>query len=192
MQGFVLAGGGSTRFGSDKGLALFQGRPLIQWALTALRGLDSAPRVVTRDPSAYCGLTSAFVTGESPGQGPIEGLRAALASTTAPWSLVVSVDMPDVNTRILEVLVHGRDETDRTRPVVFTIGDRLHPFPGLYPGTLLGAFESLDSGTSMHRLLEVAGAVKLGSDRLPEDVDPTRIFRNVNRPEDLPEPRGPA
>lgn len=197
MQGFVLAGGGSRRFGSDKGLALFQGRPLIQWALTALRGLDFTPRVVTRNPSAYRGLTSAFVTGESPGEGPVEGLRAALASTTAPWSLVVSVDMPGVSARVLEVLVRGRDEscamkrgeapgvTGRIRPVVFTIGDRMYPFPGLYPGTLLGACESLGPGASMHRLLEVAGAVKLGSDRFPRGTDPAPIFRNVNTPRDL-------
>ena len=192
-QGFVLAGGGSTRFGSDKGLALYRGRPLIQWSLAALRTLDLTPRVVTRSPSAYRGLATAFVTGESPGQGPVAGLRAALGATSFPWSLVLSVDMPGANARLLEILARGRGEAGRqagrNRPVVFAIGDRLHPFPGLYPGTLVqDVFESLDSGASMYRLLEMAGAVKLGVDRLPEGSDPARIFRNVNRPEDLQNP----
>jgi len=191
-QGFVLAGGGSTRFGSDKGLALYRGRPLIQWSLTALRNLDLMPRVVTRDPSPYRGLTAAFVTGELPDGGPLAGLRAALGSTTLPWSLVLSVDMPGLNPGVLEILVRGRDETggklDRSRPVVFATGGRLHPFPGLYPGSLQGIIESLGPGTSMHRLLETAEVVKLGANRLSEGSDPVRIFRNVNRPEDLQDP----
>ena len=191
-QGFVLAGGGSTRFGSDKGLALYRGSPLIQLSLTSLRNLDLTPRVVTRNPSPYRGLATPFVTGESPEGGPVAGLRAALRSTTLPWSLVLSVDMPGVNARVLEILVQGWGEPgrkyDRNRPVVFAIGDRLHPFPGLYPGTLQGVFESLDPGASMRRLLETAGAVKLGADRLPEGSDPDRGFRNVNRPEDLQNP----
>ena len=49
ILGAILGGGQSSRFGSDKALALHQGRALIDHALEALRPHVSALVVVGRD-----------------------------------------------------------------------------------------------------------------------------------------------
>jgi CTP:molybdopterin cytidylyltransferase MocA len=46
VAGLVLAAGGSLRFGSPKQLALFQGRPLVEWPLVALADAGIEPRIL--------------------------------------------------------------------------------------------------------------------------------------------------
>ncbi|OYQ24308.1 hypothetical protein CHU93_15835 [Sandarakinorhabdus cyanobacteriorum] len=71
--GVVLAGGQSRRFGSDKALAMLDGRPLIAHALAALAGCD-ALAVAGRD---WPGLPS-LPDRPGPDLGPLAGLNAAL------------------------------------------------------------------------------------------------------------------
>jgi len=191
VRGFVLAGGASSRFGSDKTLVSYKGRPLVVHALDALRDLGQNPRVVTSDAAAYRRWTSAFVLGEHPGMGPAEGVRAALASTRAPWSLVLSADMPRVDARLLRVLLRGAEAAvpEPSGAVCFIDGaGRRHPFPGLYSRSGISVFARLDPGTSMQRFLEESGATFLGPETARSEVDLDAALWNVNRPEDLGNP----
>ena len=75
LLGAVLAGGRSSRFGSDKALALLDGRQLIEHAAAAL-----SPYVVE---VVICGRTDArwicLADLPAPDMGPLGGLAAALA-----------------------------------------------------------------------------------------------------------------
>ena len=73
LLGCVLVGGQSRRFGSDKALALLDGRPLIEHALAALAFCD-ALAVAGRD---WPGATS-LPDWPAPHLGPLGGLNAAL------------------------------------------------------------------------------------------------------------------
>jgi molybdopterin-guanine dinucleotide biosynthesis protein A len=69
IAGLVLAGGRSSRFGSDKAAALLEGRPLLDWALDALR--------------PHCGALAVSGPGglaDAPGDpdGPLSGIKAGL------------------------------------------------------------------------------------------------------------------
>ncbi len=73
LLGVVLAGGQSRRFGSDKALALLDGRPLIDHALAALACCD-ALAVAGREWPGIASLPDR----PSPDLGPLGGLNAAL------------------------------------------------------------------------------------------------------------------
>ena len=142
VEAFVLAGGHSSRFGSNKALALFRGKPLLVRALDAVREAGLAnPRVVCRDPDPYRGWATAFVLSERPGRGPAEAARAALASSAAPWVLLLAADMPEVDGALLRLLLRvglqradpgdpgtepraGRLEQGRSRREPASAGDR--------------------------------------------------------------------
>ncbi|HXU23683.1 MAG TPA: NTP transferase domain-containing protein, partial [Tepidiformaceae bacterium] len=50
ITGVILAGGKSTRFGSDKAAALLLGRPMLQWSVSALGAVcDELVVVVAKD-----------------------------------------------------------------------------------------------------------------------------------------------
>lgn len=178
IRGFVLAGGRSSRFGSDKALHPVGGKPLLAHALDAIRELGLVPSVVAPDARPYAALADAFVTGERPGHGPLEGLRAALAACTAPWALVLSADMPGVQARVLARLVHAAHVTCDAVVFADTAGRR-HPFPGLYAASLRAAADALPGDAAMAALLDAARV------RVADPGDARAVLRNVNRPEDL-------
>lgn len=184
VEAFILAGGRSRRLGSDKALAVWQGRPLLAWALQALEETGLAPTVVSPEVEAYRSLASRFLTRERPGLGPVEGLRVVLLAAQAPWALVLSVDMPCVDSGTLRSLL----AFDRTGEQVVCFADssgRRHPFPGLYNRTLLRSIEEQGPGGSMQHLLDVASPRLLRASELAVAYDLDSVLRNVNCREDL-------
>jgi molybdopterin-guanine dinucleotide biosynthesis protein A len=93
-EGFVLAGGRSTRMGQDKALISLAGRSLLDLALDKLRALPlaGAPRIVAArsDLSAH----AAVIGDLHPGCGPLSGIEAALAASGQPLNVVLPVDIP--------------------------------------------------------------------------------------------------
>lgn len=115
VQGVVLAGGGSTRFGDDeKALATLDGRPLVGRAVAAVAAgtSTSSPLVLSvADPEqgdrlrpaledAVAGVdadaTVEVVLDAAGHAGPLAGLLAATARADRPWLFVCACDMPFV------------------------------------------------------------------------------------------------
>lgn len=103
VLGAVIAGGRSTRFGSDKALARFHGRPLIDHALDNLAA--HCGQVIV------CGRThdgvSAVPDQPAAGMGPLGGLAAALLEAQArglPAVLSVPCDAIDLPQDLLKRL----------------------------------------------------------------------------------------
>jgi molybdopterin-guanine dinucleotide biosynthesis protein A len=74
LLGAVLAGGASSRFGSDKALALFAGRPLIDHVISALTPQVAALVICGRDYPGFARVDDLPVAG----LGPLGGLCGAL------------------------------------------------------------------------------------------------------------------
>lgn len=100
--GALLAGGGARRFGRDKALALWAGRPLIAHAADIL--------IQHSDALVVCGrLTSPLAVPHladrpAPELGPLGGLCAALchaAETGHAWVLTLGCDMPRIDAELL-------------------------------------------------------------------------------------------
>jgi len=75
ILGAVLAGGASSRFGSDKALALFAGTPLIAHTITALAPQVEGLVIVGRDWPGFARVDDL----PAPGLGPLGGLCGAFA-----------------------------------------------------------------------------------------------------------------
>ena len=118
-EGFVLAGGVSSRMGLDKGLLAFQGVPLI---VRTARLADSLVRTVTVVGSSEryvaLGLLAIpdldFETAEreiAP-PGPLAGIASALSLTNAPWNLILACDLPYLTAAWLDWLLARAMESD--------------------------------------------------------------------------------
>lgn len=105
--GFVLAGGESSRMGTDKALIHFSSQPLIAHSVAILRdaGLDVAIAGAQSDLSAYAPV----IEDGTAGLGPLSGICAALASTSAQWPVFLSVDLPMLPPSLIHYLLfHAR------------------------------------------------------------------------------------
>jgi molybdopterin-guanine dinucleotide biosynthesis protein A len=108
VAGFVLAGGGSTRFGRDKALVTIGDQVLLSRLCLVLREVTRSVTIVGA-PEKYGGLGMPCVPDRWPGEGPLGGIVTALreppempalpgsesAGAGRPeWNLIIGCDMP--------------------------------------------------------------------------------------------------
>lgn len=125
ITGAVLAGGRGRRMGGiDKGLVPLAGRPLVAWALEALR-----PQVATllinanRSLYDYQGFGVPVVADRHAGfAGPLAGLHAALATAETEYVLAVPCDTPRLPGDLAACLGAALRETGAEIAVVETGG----------------------------------------------------------------------
>jgi molybdenum cofactor guanylyltransferase len=108
VGGYVLAGGGSTRFGRDKALAELGGLPMLGRMIGLLQGVAKNVKVVGA-PEKYSQFEREIVSDRWPDEGPLGGIITALedaAKNPAPsgWNVIVSCDMPFLTSEWLAFL----------------------------------------------------------------------------------------
>ncbi len=96
--GYVLAGGGSTRFGRDKALVQIGGKPMLARMIELLRSARLDVKVIA-GRGRYSGFETETVEDQWPGEGPLGGIITALedsnkSSARPEWNLILSCDMP--------------------------------------------------------------------------------------------------
>lgn len=115
VTGIVLAGGRSTRFGTDKLAAEVCGRPLLHRAIEAVAGVVDEVVVVggaeMPAPTLPTGLRVSVVVARDAvaGQGPLAGLAAGLAVALHPLALLVGGDQPALQPALLRELLRRLD-----------------------------------------------------------------------------------
>ncbi|HEU5457663.1 MAG TPA: molybdenum cofactor guanylyltransferase [Terracidiphilus sp.] len=107
-EGFVLAGGASSRMGRDKALVEVAGRPLVTHALGILRAAGLAARIA----GARAELESFAPVVKDLGGGPLAGVCAALAAAETELAVFLPVDMPLVPPLLIECLLHHARVTE--------------------------------------------------------------------------------
>lgn len=109
VAGYVLAGGASSRFGSDKALVRFGTRSLLLRITDLLKSCTS-PVVLVGPAGKYDDCNVPTVDDRWPGEGPLGGIITALQYTSntrphAEWNLILSCDMPFLTRAWLEFMV---------------------------------------------------------------------------------------
>ena len=167
LLGAVLAGGRSSRFGSDKAEALWRGKPLIQHAIDALR-----PMV---DDLVLCGRAygdvGAIADRPNAGLGPLGGLNAALHHAEAHgFAAVLSVgcDTPLLPVALLERL--------RASGGASYVG-RL-PVIGYWPAELAGPLDIFLAEQRKH-------SIRAWADRAEAVAIDWPKLANINEPKDI-------
>jgi len=148
-SGFVLAGGQSSRMGTDKSLALFNGIPLIQNALQILTAAGLNVRIAGSRSSL--GQFAEEVPDIYPEAGPLGGIHAALSASAAEWNVFLPVDMPLMPSFLVTCLLERA--TLKGAPVtICKLNGRLQPFPVILNRSVLLLIEQrLQSGqTACH------------------------------------------
>jgi molybdopterin-guanine dinucleotide biosynthesis protein A len=96
----ILAGGAGARFGGrDKGWIEWQGRPLVEWTLDALRSQAAEILIsANRNLERYAALGPRVLCDPDPQayEGPLAGMVQLLAAARHDWLMCVPCDAPDL------------------------------------------------------------------------------------------------
>lgn len=99
----ILAGGRSTRFGTDKATAVLGGRPMLAWLAEALVEAGFAPVISTANPD-HTRFGLPVIWDGSPHAGPLYAMRDMLRVVQVPKLLLVACDMPLLSPRMMRWL----------------------------------------------------------------------------------------
>lgn len=180
----ILAGGKSSRMGTDKAFVRVLGRPLIEDILAQLEGLGTETLIVTNRPDDYAYLGVPLFIDVLPEKGALGGIYTAVQSSSQRHTLCVACDMPFVVRPLLDYLISLIPEGDVVMP---RLQGEAEPFRAVYSqGCLAPIRAALDAGKM--RVISFFPEVRV---RFVDEAELDRFdrqhlsFFNVNTPADL-------
>jgi molybdopterin-guanine dinucleotide biosynthesis protein A len=186
VSGIVLAGGQSSRLGTDKSFVNVNGQSLIEQIVAKLTKLSEDVIIVTNSPEKYDHLEVRLVGDIYPGKGALGGIYSGLRAAANAYSLVVACDMPFLDLNLLRymiLLARGHDV------VIPRIGELLEPLHAIYSKGCLKPIDRLLARGGL-KIIDFFSEVRVRYVEKDEvDIfDPQHLsFFNVNTPNDLEE-----
>jgi molybdopterin-guanine dinucleotide biosynthesis protein A len=179
ITGIILAGGKSSRMGTDKGFLKLNGISFMEYSITAMKPLVSQIIIVSNDPD-YDIFNLKRVEDIMKDAGPLAGLYSGLKASKTEFNLVLSCDVPLISTEILELLIKAQESQSDIIQIVSK--GKTMPLIALYKKCCETKFYELLKNDE--RRLQVA--VNQCNVKNVTLSSQTELFtKNINTPEDL-------
>ncbi|MFZ5776323.1 MAG: molybdenum cofactor guanylyltransferase [Thermodesulfobacteriota bacterium] len=182
--GVILAGGKSSRFGSNKALADHDGAPLVQHIAERLAPLFSETLLVTNTPAEYDFLAWPTVADHFQECGPLAGIHAALSTIQASQAFVCGCDMPLVEPALIRLLCELSSGHDVVLP---WLAAGPEPLYAVYAKAALPRIEaSLAAGErKIVRVLARLRVRRVSETEILKVLPDLATFHNINHRHDL-------
>lgn len=135
----VLAGGKSRRMGRNKALLEYSGKMLIEIVLGAARRACREVMIIADDGQPFSRLGVAVYPDIYEGCGPLGGIHSGLSRSHTEFNLLLSCDLPLINSEVLMALLEQAAGYDLVLPR--TADGRYHPLCAVYARRCLPAIE---------------------------------------------------
>jgi molybdopterin-guanine dinucleotide biosynthesis protein A len=179
VTAFVLAGGRSSRMGTDKALLSFGGQTLLQRALR-IAGAVAQKTVIGGRKENY-GNFGEVVEDIYPECGPLGGIHAALKISQSELNLIISVDMPLLTVGFLRWLLSQASASEELIVVPDALGGP-QPLCAVYRRALLPEVtQALQNGDYKIGHLFTRAPTRMITEReILAAGFSSEVFRNVN------------
>jgi molybdopterin-guanine dinucleotide biosynthesis protein A len=190
IPALILAGGASSRMGSDKSLVTLDGQRLIDRVVAKLQ--SQTTKIVINSQSAISGLGDLTMLPDVTGAqyGPLSGILTGMSHFTGVKDvthfLSVSVDCPFLPDDLIERLSQHVQQGNEI--AIASSGQRHHPTIGLWPVALRDQLTTWLTSTpnySINAFLDLCRVKRASFPMVEMDIGEIDPFFNINRPEDL-------
>jgi len=184
VAGVILAGGKSSRFGSNKALALHQGAALIEGITRRLAGLFPETLLITNTPENYAFLGWPMAGDQYHDCGPLAGIHAALRTISQPRAFICGCDMPLLNHDLIRFLCQLPGDHEVALP---WLPEGPEPLYAVYSKRALPVIEDnlAKNQCKIGMVYEKLRIRKVGAEELLQILPDFTTFQNINHQHDL-------
>jgi len=178
---YILAGGKSSRMGTDKGLLLFEGKPMIQYVIEQMQPIFDKLAIVSNNPE-YEKFGLEVIPDLIKDIGPAGGIYTALHHSEAKLNFMLSCDMPFITKEAIEFLVKNAGEN---QIVLLENQGKLEPLFGLYAKDCEAVWLQLIQQNTI-KLQDMVSYFKLKIIPIENnEIFAASFFKNINTKEDF-------
>jgi molybdopterin-guanine dinucleotide biosynthesis protein A len=184
ISGIVLAGGKSSRYGSNKALVEINGIRLIERVIRVMEPLFERLIIITNTPQDYAYLKLPMVEDLIKGLGPLGGVFTGLQTMSDDAGFFVACDMPFLSGELIHHMVDVLEDFDAVVPKVDWKIEALH---AIYTKRCIPAIEKLIDNKE-YQVIKFFKSIRVRYLNREEilNIDPEmRSFFNINTPEEL-------
>jgi len=183
ITAIILAGGQSSRMGTDKAMLQINGKTLLENAIEICRPVCNKILISSNNPD-HDKFGYQIVPDEIKNCGPIGGIYSCLKKSETDWNFIISVDTPFVTGEFIRFLT---SQTDNYNVVVPVHHGEKEPLITLYHKNCLPVIENqlAIQQFKIHNLIALLNTRFSDTNHWVEKVP--FLFKNLNHPEDLQE-----
>jgi molybdopterin-guanine dinucleotide biosynthesis protein A len=193
ITGIILAGGKSSRMGTNKSLLKLNGKTVIERVVDLMNSIFEKVIIITNTPEEYDFINLPKYKDIYSYRGPLAGIHSGLKHSNTDKNFIISCDIPLMEKRMIEYIV----DCNTVKPITVCKADGfVQQLAGIYSKSVLPLAEkSLKASEEEIRnadqkkrrckvlsLLDEAGAEVIEAEEL--DFYNEYIFHNMNKPED--------
>ena len=180
----VIAGGKSKRFGQDKLLYKFKGKPLIEYVISVLNPLFNDIIIISKENEKFSYLNIPVYPDIIPDLGPIGGIYTALSHSETDYIFCFAGDMPNLNPEFIKYMISVSADFDIVAPYYNDNYEALH---SIYSKNCLPLLkERIGSGDyKVINIYKDAALRQVKKEEIEKFSNLELLFKNINYIDDL-------
>ena len=179
ISAYIVAGGKSSRMGSDKGLLPLNETVFIEHIVNPLKEASIKNITIVSANKAYDYLNCNRIEDIYVEKGPVGGIFTALSHSTTKQNIILSVDIPLVSADIIKWLIENIDEEKQITQV--KVLDKTSPLFAVYSKEVVSVFEEHLKKEQL-KLRTVVEDIPHSTINVPEEW--CALLQNINTKED--------
>ena len=183
ITGIILAGGKSSRMGRDKGWIEVNNKPLINYAIEALKPYCDQI-LISSNSKKYKSLGYPVYEDKIKNCGPLGGIYSSLLHSSTHKNMVLSCDMPLISTELIKYVLDKCIEGKLSLPIHGA--NFMEPLCAVYPLEAIPHLEKFIKEGKL-KLIDLVNSITTKQIM----IDPSNyfyhpdLFLNINIPGDL-------
>jgi molybdopterin-guanine dinucleotide biosynthesis protein A len=177
ITGIILAGGKSSRMGTDKALIDVKGKKLIEYSIAVMKTICHHILISANDP-VYEEFGFPVIADNFKEIGPIAGLEACLRYSKTKINLVAPCDSPFLKSNLFSEILKNVEGYEATVPILKD--GKVEPLAGYYSKEALPTIiQQIEKGDyKLQNLLKAINTKYIA-------ITDANCLANINTPQDL-------
>lgn len=184
ITGIILSGGQSSRMGTDKAFIRLGNKTFIDHTCELIREYCREILISTNKRNKYLLPEHRIIADEIKGLGPIGGIYTCLKYSGTRDNLVVAVDIPFINSGLIQYLLSFTGEAELVIPCIR--GASVEPLCAVYSRSVVKYLEAMIAEKDL-KVQHLMNRCNTKVVQISKELDfyDDRLFFNVNTPDDL-------